>query len=273
MQVRFNHKATEYVADLEQAVSIAMSLDFAGPQLNHFGVPPATAKPLNLDGFVGDTRQGGSCNVTEWSLVPHCNGTHTETVGHLAHSAKSLPCPAEAIGAKFLRATLVTIDPVLGKTTQEKYQPDLADDDYVITSGLLNDEWILASSKLAGFEPEAVVIRTLSADDAPTKQATAFFTHESIAWLNASGIEHLLVDLPSIDRANDDGRLSNHRLYWGLPATGHELANRENVSQKTITEMIRVPKQLADGNYLLNLQVPEIRSDAVPSRPLLIPIS
>jgi hypothetical protein len=37
----------------------------------------------------------------------------------------------------------------------------------------------------------------------------------------------------------------------------------------TITELIYVPDGVEDGLYLLNLQVPNLRTDAVPSRPVL----
>jgi len=62
---------------------ISLPLDFHGRQPSHFCAPPATARPLEIDGFVGDTRQGGSCNCDVLTLVPHCNGTHTESARHL----------------------------------------------------------------------------------------------------------------------------------------------------------------------------------------------
>jgi hypothetical protein len=37
----------------------------------------------------------------------------------------------------------------------------------------------------------------------------------------------------------------------------------------TITELAFVPDRIADGAYLLELQVPALTGDAVPSRPLL----
>jgi hypothetical protein len=39
-----------------------------------------------------------------------------------------------------------------------------------------------------------------------------------------------------------------------------------------VTELAFVPNELADGAYLLQLQVPELAGDAVPSRPLLYPL-
>ena len=37
----------------------------------------------------------------------------------------------------------------------------------------------------------------------------------------------------------------------------------------TVTELAYVPDRLTDGAYLLQLQVPALGGDAVPSRPLL----
>jgi hypothetical protein len=37
----------------------------------------------------------------------------------------------------------------------------------------------------------------------------------------------------------------------------------------TITELIFVPDLVADGFYMLNFQVPNLRTDAVPSRPVI----
>jgi arylformamidase len=44
-------------------------------------------------------------------------------------------------------------------------------------------------------------------------------------------------------------------------------------SEATITELAFVPDAVADGAYLLELQVPALAGDAVPSRPLLYPLA
>ena len=72
------------------AQNIAISLQFDGAQPNHFGVPAASAKAIEGGGFVGDTRRGGSCNVDEITFIPHCNGTHTECVGHIIDERLSI---------------------------------------------------------------------------------------------------------------------------------------------------------------------------------------
>ena len=86
------------------------------------------------------------------------------------------------------------------------------------------------------------------------------------------GVLHLVVDVPSIDRAHDEGRLTAHRLFFGLPPAAVQLAAATRPAA-TITELAFVPDSLADGAYLLELQVPALSGDAVPSRPLLYAVT
>ena len=78
------------------------------------------------------------------------------------------------------------------------------------------------------------------------------------------GVEHLLIDLPSVDKEKDGGMLVSHRAFWDFK--GKIRANA------TITELIYVNNRIIDGTYLLNLQVAPFENDASPSRPLLFKI-
>ena len=77
------------------------------------------------------------------------------------------------------------------------------------------------------------------------------------------GVKHLLIDLPSVDRESDGGVLAFHHAFWEVP-------NNPN-HERTITEMVYVPTEIKDGNYLLNLQMAPFENDASPSRPVLYP--
>ena len=101
-----------------------------------------------------------------------------------------------------------------------------------------------------------------------TGQATPYLSREAAQLLVERGIEHLVIDLPSIDREHDAGRLTAHRIFFGIPAGSTQLKSATR-AQATITELAYVPDSLADGAYLLELQVPAFSGDAVPSRPLL----
>jgi arylformamidase len=89
--------------------------------------------------------------------------------------------------------------------------------------------------------------------------------------LRETGINHLLVDMPSIDRIFDDGKLSNHRIFWRIEPGAFEVS-AESLIHNTITELIYVPNEIANGEYLLNLQIAPFASDASPSRPVLYKI-
>ena len=79
-----------------------------------------------------------------------------------------------------------------------------------------------------------------------------------------SGVKHLLVDLPSVDREVDGGRLEAHHAFWTVPDNPRHGC--------TITELIHVPDSAPDGLYLLNLQVAPMDNDAAISRPVLHPL-
>src|SRR5262245_51047719 len=72
-----------WTADLAQPYDLSIPLEFGGAQPTFFTASPATATPLRSGSFVGHVLQGGSVNCAAYSLIPHCNGTHTECVGHV----------------------------------------------------------------------------------------------------------------------------------------------------------------------------------------------
>ena len=61
-----------------------------------------------------------------------------------------------------------------------------------------------------------------------------------------------------------------HITFFG--ETSEKLLNKEAVS-KTITEMVFIPDEVEDGDYLLNLQIAPFFADAAPSRPILYKIN
>lgn len=249
-------------------VSIAIALDFDGPQPNHFGAQPATARPMQSGSFIGDTTQGGSCNAEEIQINPHCHGTHTESLSHVID--RLLP-PHEVLKQPLMRALLVTVEPQA--QVQEAYQPPLEMADKVITKDMLT-----AVSKGLHNGVKALIIRTLpNQEDKKTHQygnpiQPPFLTNKAMQWLlEATSIEHLLVDFPSVDRLHDEGLLSNHRLFWNIAPGSHDFSPQQ-LQHKTITEMVYVPASVVDGEYILNLQLPRLNLNAVPSNPLLYAI-
>jgi hypothetical protein len=85
-----------------------------------------------------------------------------------------------------------------------------------------------------------------------------------LALLRDKGIEHLLIDLPSVDRESDGGFMKAHRAFW--------FKGDEARMHATITEMVYVPNSIIDGEYLINIMVAPFGNDASPSKPVLYPI-
>lgn len=254
-----------------RAVSLSIPLDFDGPQPGFFGAPPARRKALEAGGFTGDTRQGGSCNCEVLVLTPHCNGTHTECVGHITEERATVP---ELVGTVLCPALLVSIHPARLDSSNDSGPEQAEGSDLVISKAALQAAWEpLAPADHA----KALVIRTLPNHtdkcqrDWMQPPAPPWITREAAQWIVAQGIEHLLVDMPSVDRADDGGELVTHRIFWGLRQGSRTLTAAERPGA-SITEMIFADDETEDGLYLLNLQYPEFASDAVPSRPVLHPL-
>lgn len=269
-RVWLEHAGRRYAVDGDSAVSLAIPLDPHGPQPAHFGAPAARAEPLAAGGFVGDTRAGGSCNCEAITLVPHCNGTHTEGPGHLTGARLSVHASAQR---PLYFAGLVSIaaedTAECGETSVPAPQPG----DRLITARALE----AALDRLGIGTLEALVLRTLPNDagkrcrDWMKPPLPPYFSREAMALLVARGVCHLLADLPSVDRLLDEGRLTGHRVFFGLPPGSLEPADVQR-PDATITEMIYVPDALPDGCYALSLQLACWVSDAAPSRPLLYPL-
>ncbi len=269
MKLRFELAGQEYEFDSRAGRSIAIALDFDGPQPSHFGAAPAKREPLRAGDFVGRTQLGGSCNVDCVQLIPHCNGTHTETVGHIVNEAVPV---GERVQGALLPARLVTVAPVAWRDASETYVPQPDPDELVVSAASLREQWPAQDA----FAAEAIIIRTLPNDDSKrfrqyAEQPAPFFTIEAIELLNEMGIRHLIVDLPSLDRIHDEGRLTCHHRFWHVPDGGHEMT-AETERDKTVTEMVFVPNSLADGVCLVDLQVAPFLADAAPSRPIVYPL-
>lgn len=253
------------MARYEIIADLSIPLKFGGDQPNAFGVELAASKACEYGALVGDTRRGGSCNFEQVTFIPHCNGTHTECVGHITNERISVrDCLRDVI----MRAVLVSV------------VPEPVDGDLVIARSGLSE----AVSKLNGAlthvratdtEPTALIVRTLPNDDGKLTRVydesniPPYFAADAMEYVVECGFKHLLVDLPSIDRLFDDGKLANHRIFWNVEPDSFEINNETRVNS-TITELIYVPKEAADGEYLVNLQIAPLESDAAPSRPILL---
>jgi arylformamidase len=267
VQARVCVDGREVGIDLARPLDIALQLDFAGPQPRHFGAPRASARPFEVPGFEGSVARGASCNCELITLIPHCNGTHTECAGHLTRERLDAYRVAPA---GLLPALLLSVTPEAADG--ESSEPPPQGDDRLITQRALERAWPAS----VPFTPRALIIRTLpNRVDKRVRDYSsttpAYLTREAAQLLVARGILHLIVDLPSVDRVRDDGRLTAHRIFFGLPRASSALHEARR-PRSTITELAHVPGSVSDGWYFLSLQSPAIAGDAVPSRPVLYPL-
>ncbi len=269
MIISIESKNQIYKIDSEKPLDISIPLKFNGEQPNAYGVEQATAKPCKAGNLIGDTRRGGSCNFEEYTFIPHCNGTHTECVGHITDQRISI---YKSLQDSFIPATLVSVLPENATQTEETYPIKLEDKDRLITKKFLRNALGNTDANWLG----GLIIRTLPNDESKKTRAylenpPPFFSTEETSYIAEKGVKHLLVDMPSIDRTFDEGKLSNHRIFWNVAPAGRAISEASLV-HNTITEMIYVPNEIKDGAYLLNLQIASFAADASPSRPLLFKI-
>jgi kynurenine formamidase len=173
-------------------------------------------------------------------------------VGHITRELVSIE---RALSRYWWTAHVITITPATSSATNDIEQKG----DSIIT--LQQVQQALGNSI-----PEAVIIRTLpnTTDKKSRVYSNTNFTYmhpDAAQWLATQGVQHLLVDMPSIDREEDQGKLLAHHAFWNYPS--------EPRMEATITEMIFVEDNVVDGLYMLNLQVASFRNDAAPSRPVL----
>ena len=267
-ELEYTNHGRRWKVDLRHPVDLAVTLEFQGPQPRFFASRPASAEPLRAGAFTGSVAGGASCNCSVYSVAPHCHGTHTECVGHLTREAPSI---AELTPVAPALAVLVTVQPrPLAEVAAGPPAGPRAADDPVITGALLS-----AAAAPHDQDPwTALVVRTLP--NGPDKRHRSYegecpapyFTADAMEWAAGRGVDSLVVDLPSLDRASDGGVLAAHRSFWGLPPGARD-AREASRGRALVTELAYVPDSVRDGLYLLDLQVPAFGADAAPSRPVL----
>jgi len=245
MQIQYNHNQINYSFNLAKAIDISIPLHY---NVKAFNAPDFKSEPVKSGQFTGLVSQGSSVNFLNLSINPHGNGTHTECLGHITAETISIN---DCLKKFHFPCLLISVSP-----------GQLASGDYVITPGNIN----LFKEQFKHYQPEACVVRTLPNNISKKSKNYSntnppYFLPDTIQWLNNQGIQHLLCDLPSIDREIDEGKLLAHKAFWQFP--------RNPQLHKTITEMVFVPNIIADGFYLLNLQIISLQTDASPSKPVL----
>lgn len=234
----------QYSCDLKKGLDISIPLVSDGGVVA-FGADPYTAQPFSSGEFVGSLNAGAPVNFYNIFINPHGNGTHTETVNHIDKRGHSI---YDTLKQSHFITQLITITP---------NQRD--NGDRVIEEEQFYNIKIL---ELA----QALVIRTTPNTTTKLTQNytgtnPCYIDYKFIQQLNKTNVDHLLIDIPSVDREVDGGKLSAHNAFWNT---------EDNLQlKKTITEMVYIDNDILDGLYLLNLQTISVDIDASPSKPIL----
>ena len=246
MIVEIKHNEKPYSCDLSKPLDISIPMG----QVNCFHAPEVKMTPIISGDFIGSVSKGAPVNFYNVALNPHGNGTHTESIGHITEGQESI---IDCLTQYHFIAKLISV--ALSKTENG---------DQIIS--------LQEIKKQCGNElPEALVIRTLPnlneklhKDYSDTNPP--YLSPDAMAYIVSKGVKHLLIDLPSVDREVDQGKIINHRLFWNTHSNKtDEFSNIKH----TITELIYVPDEIIDGLYLINIQVPSFVLDAAPSKPVL----
>nr|WP_237690535.1 cyclase family protein [Salegentibacter lacus] len=203
--------------------------------------------PVKDGDFIGKVSEGASVNFNNIQFNPHAHGTHTECVGHISREFYSIN---QTLKRFFFFSKLISVE------------PETIGGDQVISEAILKENF---QSK----NTEALIIRTLpNFREKQTRKYShtnwPYLSEEAMVYLRSCGVKHLLIDLPSVDKEKDGGKLLAHKAFWNYP--------KNTRFEATITELIYVPNSIEDGDYLLNLQFASFENDASPSKPVLYKI-
>ena len=125
---------------------------------------------------------------------------------------------------------LITVETVAANSIEDSYHCDFS------SSNVVSKEAI--KSKIST-PCESLIIRTLPNDESKLSRnyddmSAPFLTSDAMDHINQLGVKHLLVDLPSIDKADDGGVLGNHRSFFN--------------KGDTISELLYIPTEITPNN-------------------------
>ncbi len=236
------------VVDLDKPLSISIPIKNGSENPNCYWADDVTFKTIKADGFVGSVAEGGFVNYQTLQITPHGNGTHIEGYGHITNSGATIN---QQLKTFHFYTKLISLTPT--KNSNGDFILEL-------TPKLESEDWKNINSLIIRTLPNDLgkLTRRYSGSNPP------FISPILINFIVNMGIEHLLIDLPSLDKEVDGGALVSHRAFWNLPNN-----IRKNA---TITELIYVPNNISDGHYLLNFQTINLEMDAAPCNPTLYKI-
>ncbi|OGS82303.1 MAG: metal-dependent hydrolase [Flavobacteria bacterium RIFCSPLOWO2_12_FULL_31_7] len=237
--------------DLSKPIDISLPITSDGQNPIAWYQNQPEISPVKMGDWIGKVSEGkSSTNFNNIFFNPHAHGTHTECLGHITNDFYSVN---QCLKEFFFIAELVSI------------QPEEKNGDFIITKNQIE-------KALNGTKPEAIIIRTLpNISEKKHKNYSntnpPYLLEEAAVFIREIGIKHLLIDLPSVDKEHDEGKLLAHKAFWNVKNT--TILNEDARLDCTISELIYVEDSVSDGAYLLNLQIVSFENDASPSKPLL----
>jgi kynurenine formamidase len=246
-------KSSQYNINLAQAFDISIPLSNTDDNPIAWYIEKPEIEPVKFGDWIGKVSEGSSTNFNNIFFNPHGHGTHTECLGHITRQFFSIN---QCLKQFFFTAELISIT------------PQKENEDFIITKEQLE-------TILKGKSPEAIVIRTLPNYETKKHKNYShtnppYLMEDAAVFIRESGIKHILIDLPSVDREEDGGKLLAHKAFWNVKDVNN--LNSDARLDCTITEMIFVDETIKDGSYMLNLQIASFENDASPSKPLLFKI-
>jgi len=244
--------------ETSEPLDISIPITTAENSIRAWYCGPVKIEPVRMGDFIGDVNQGGSVNFKNIFLNPHGNGTHTECVGHISKENFTIN---QCLKEFHFFSRLISVDP-------KKVKSEIDDNtDLVISRRELEDK--LTAALIKG-KHRALIIRTLPNEFERiyknyTESNPPYLTEDAIKYIIEMGIDHLIIDVPSVDREIDNGKLTAHHVFWNYP---------ENPQlHRTITELAYIDNSIKDGEYFLNIQIASFESDASPSKLVLYKIN
>jgi kynurenine formamidase len=257
LKTTITHNNSTFQIDLSKPLDISISLtnNEQNPIAWYQNAPEI--EPVTMGDWIGKVSEGkSSTNFNNIFFNPHAHGTHTECLGHITRDFYSIN---QCLKQFFFTAELISVEP-------KKVGEDL-----IITKEHIST----ALDKTKNGSIEAIIIRTLPNTESKkhlnySNTNPPYLEEAAAIFIREKGIQHLLIDLPSVDKEHDEGKLLAHKAFWNVKDVNQ--VNEDARFNCTITEMIFVNEEIQDGSYILNLQFASFENDASPSKPVLYKI-
>lgn len=249
--------------DLSKPIDISIPLSNTDENPIAWYIEKPIIEPVVFGDWVGKVSKGSSTNFNNIFFNPHGHGTHTECLGHITREFYSIN---QCLKQFFFFAELISVE------------PEKINDDLVITKEQIHRHFVISMQEKSHNQiqsPQSIIIRTLPNSASKkhqnySKTNPPYLSEDAAIYIRELGIQNLLIDLPSVDREEDEGKLLAHKAFWNVKNVKN--LNDDARLDCTITEMIFVENTIEDGNYILNLQIASFENDASPSKPILYKI-